>query len=111
MEREINGKDLLNDNNFNSVQEAFLQANIYWQQEEYEKAIEVYDLITDYWPEHPPSWHNKGFSYYQLGRYEEAMECFDKALKYNPNSVYSMFYKSSIYMEEDHENAEGMIVK
>lgn len=40
------------------------------------------------------------------------MKCFDKALEYNPNSVYSMFYKSSIYMEEeDFMNAEDMIIK
>lgn len=53
LEREINGKNLLNDNNFNSIEEAILQANIYWQRDEYEKAIEVYDLITDFLPEHP----------------------------------------------------------
>ena len=112
LKRENNGKDLLSESNFNSIDEAFLQGNIYWQQEEYEKAIEAFDFITDIMPNHPPSWHNKGFSYYQLGRYEEAMKNFDEALKYNPNSQYSMFYKSSIYMEEgDFENAEDWIVK
>ena len=112
LKRENNGKDLLSESNFNSIDEAFLLGNIYWQQEEYEKAIEAFDFITDIMPNHPPSWHNKGFSYYQLGRYEEAMKNFDEALKYNPNSQYSMFYKSSIYMEEgDFENAEDWIVK
>lgn len=112
LKRENNGKDLLSESNFNSIDEAFLQGNIYWQQEEYEKAIEAFDFITDIMPNHPPSWHNKGFSYYQLGRYDEAMKNFDEALKYNPNSQYSMFYKSSIYMEEgDFENAEDWIVK
>ena len=112
LKRENNGKDLLSESNFNSIDEAFLQGNIYWQQEEYEKAIEAFDFITDIMPNHPPSWHNKGFSYYQLGRYDEAIKNFDEALKYNPNSQYSMFYKSSIYMEEgDFENAEDWIVK
>ena len=112
LELELNRKDQLNDNNFNSIQEALMQADIYSKQKEYEKAIEVYDSITEVMPEQPPAWNKKGYAYYQLGRYGEAMKCYDKALEYNPNSAPSMFYKSLIYINlEDFENAEDMIVK
>ena len=112
LEVELNGKDSLKNSPFNTIQEAFIQADIYSQRREYGKAIEVYDLITDIMPEQPPAWNKKGYAYYQLGRTEEAIKCFDKALQYNPNSAYSMFYKSLVYMGlEDYENAQDMIVQ
>lgn len=112
LELELNGKDSHNDSPFNSIEEAFIQADIYSQRKEYAKAIEVYDLITDSIPEQPPAWNKKGYAYYQLGRNEEAIKCFDKALEYNPNSAYSMFYKSLVYMGlEDYESAQDMIVQ
>lgn len=112
LEVELNGGDSLKNSPFNTIQEAFIQADIYSQRREYGKAIEVYDLITDIMPEQPPAWNKKGYAYYQLGRNEEAIKCFDKALEYNPNSAYSMFYKSLVYMGlEDYENAEDMIVQ
>ena len=119
LEREINGQDLLNENIFNSIREAFIQKDLYLQREEYEKAIEVLDLITDFMPEKPSPWIDKGYAYYYLGKYEEAMkyldmalECFDDASEYNPNRAYAMCYKSLVYIEwEDFKNAEDMIVK
>ena len=112
LELTLNKKDQINEGHFNSVKEAFMQADIYMAQNDYEKAIGVYDLITDITPEQPPAWNKKGYAYSQLGKYEEAIKCFDKALEYNPNSAYSMFYKSMVYMNlEDFENAQDMIIK
>lgn len=119
LEREINGKDLLNDNKFNSIEEAFIQKNIYLQRGEYEKANEVLDFIIEIQPEQPIPWIDKGYAYYYLGNYEEAMKNLDKALEYfdtaseyNPNRAYALSYKSLVYIEwEDFENAEDIIVK
>lgn len=112
LELELNRNNPLKDSPFNSIQEAFMQATIYSEEKEYEKAIEIYDIITNIWPDQPPAWNKKGYAYYQLGKYEEAIKCLDKALEYNPNSAYSLFYKSMVYMQlEDYENAEYMIVQ
>ena len=88
LKREINGKDLPKDDNFNSIQDAILQAEIYSARNEYEKAIEVYDLIIDTLINEPDSaeiYKIKGLALINLNRFEEAIECYDKSLKINPN--------------------------
>ena len=96
----------------NSLEEALNQADTYWEEKEYEKVIEVYDLISDSMPKQPLVWNRKGDAYYQLGRYEEAIECFDKSFEYNSHSPFPLYYKTLSYMNlEDYENAEDMIVQ
>ena len=96
----------------NSLEDALNQADTYWEEKEYEKVIEVYDLISDSMPKQPLVWNRKGDAYYQLGRYEEAIECFDKAFEYNPHFPFPLYYKTLSYMGlEDYENAEDTIVQ
>lgn len=96
----------------NSLEEALNQADTYWEEKEYEKVIEVYDLISDSMPKQPLVWNRKGGAYYQLGRYEEAIKCFDKAFEYNPHFPFPLYYKTLSYMNlEDYENAEDVIVQ
>ena len=96
----------------NSLEDALNQADTYWEEKEYEKVIEVYDLISDSMPKQPLVWNRKGDAYYQLGRYEEAIECFDKAFEYNPHFPFPLYYKTLSYMNlEDYENAENTVVQ
>ena len=96
----------------NSLEDALNQADTYWEEKEYEKVIEVYDLISDSMPKQPLVWNRKGDAYYQLGRYEEAIECFDKAFEYNPHFPFPLYYKTLSYMGlEDYENAEDVIIQ
>lgn len=96
----------------NSLEDALNQADTYWEEEDYEKVIEVYDLISDSMPKQPLVWNRKGDAYYQLGRYEEAIECFDKAFEYNPHFPFPLYYKTLSYMNlEDYENAENTVVQ
>ena len=96
----------------NSLEDALNQADTYWEEEDYEKVIEVYDLISDSMPKQPLVWNRKGDAYYQLGRYEEAIECFDKAFEYNPHFPFPLYYKTLCYMGlEDYENAENTVVQ
>lgn len=96
----------------NSLEDALNQADTYWKEKEYEKVIEVYDLISDSMPKQPLVWNRKGDAYYQLGRYEEAIECFDKAFEYNPHFPFPLYYKTLSYIGlEDYENAEDVIVQ
>lgn len=110
LELEINKKDLLHDNNFNSIQEAIMQATVYSSWKEYEKAIEVYDLIIGILPEQSLAWKEKGCAYYHLGKYEEALKCLDKAMKYDPDNIDLLYYNSLVYIKlEDYESAHDMI--
>ena len=110
LELEINKKDLLHDNNFNSIQEAIMQATVYSSWKEYEKAIEVYDLIIGILPEQPLAWKEKGCAYYHLGKYEEVLKCLDKAMKYDPDNIDLLYYNSLVYIKlEDYESAHDMI--
>ena len=96
----------------NSLEDALNQADTYWEEKEYEKVIEVYDLISDSMPKQPLVWNRKGDAYYQLGRYEEAIECFDKAFEYNPHFPFPLYYKILSYMGlEDYNNAEDAVVQ
>lgn len=96
----------------NSLEDALNQADTYWKEKEYEKVIEVYDLISDSMPKQPLVWNRKGDAYYQLGRYEEAIECFDKSFEYNPHFPFPLYYKTLSYIGlEDYENAEDLIVQ
>ena len=107
IEMELKIDEKIKDTPFNSVQEAFLQADIYSEMGQYDKEIEVYELINEIMPSQPPAWNKQGMAYYHLGKYGEAISCYDKALKYNPNSSVAMFYKALAYMNmDDWEAAE-----
>ena len=107
IEMELKIDEKIKDTPFNSVQEAFLQADIYSEMGQYEKEIEVYELINELMPSQPPAWNKQGMAYCRLGKYDEAISCYDKALKYNPNSSVAMFYKALAYMNLDDWQAAG----
>lgn len=112
LELELNRENQINDIHFNSIEEALNQADTYWEDNEYEKVIEIYDSINDLMPKQPLVWNRKGNAYFHLGRYEEAIECFDKAFEYNPHFPFPLYYKTLCYMGlEDYENAENTVVQ
>ena len=112
LEVELKREKPINNIPFNSIEDALTQADTYWELKDYEKVIEVYDLISDSMPKQPLVWNRKGDAYYQLGRYEEAIECFDKAFEYNPHFPFPLYYKTLCYMGlEDYENAENTVVQ
>ena len=66
LEHKVKTDQLFKDTLFKSLPEAFMQASIYSNMEDYENAIKVYDLITDRIPIHLSAWRDKAFAYTQL---------------------------------------------
>jgi tetratricopeptide (TPR) repeat protein len=68
------------------------QGNQYYLKGEYDKAIELYEMIT-YDTNYVKSWYNEGVVLFKSSRYSQAVDCFDKVLAINPNDTTAQYYK------------------
>lgn len=78
---------------------------IYFRNNEYDKALAIYDFNAKLFPESARPFQNKGISYYKLGELEKAKYNLEKALKINPKNKYAKQYLSAV------EDAEKTISK
>jgi Zn-dependent metalloprotease len=64
--------------------QSFMQeGNNYFLKEQYNKAIEYYDLLIND-RNYANAWHNKGLSLELLGYHKKAIDCFDKSIEMEP---------------------------
>jgi len=73
---------------------------IYFRQEKYEKAEEVYRKLVGESPDAHTLYYNLGLIYYKLQRMEEAESAFLKALELTEENPKINFYLGSIYERE-----------
>lgn len=78
-------------------------ANEYYQSQNWTKAIESYEKISQAEPQNPNALIRLGNSYYQLKKYQEAITAFEKAekIKVNPNNSYNLAAVYSILDQEE----------
>jgi tetratricopeptide (TPR) repeat protein len=73
---------------------------IYFRNNEYEKAIAIYDFNAKLFPKSDRPYQNKGISYYKMGELEKAKVNLEKALKLNPENNYVQKYLGLIADKE-----------
>ncbi|WP_080946402.1 tetratricopeptide repeat protein [Orientia tsutsugamushi] len=57
--------------------------------EQYQEAIENFDLAIKYQPDFSEAYYNKGIALNELGRHQEAIESCNLAIKYDSDNVYA----------------------
>lgn len=78
----------------------------YFQQGEYEKAIDAYTEYLRLEPTHIKSLYNRGRAYEELGKYSEALEDFTAVLKEDPTNVNALLSIAAdyYYRLQDYDN-------
>ncbi len=59
----------------------FKKGNKFFNEGEYEKAIECYKKVTQINPKDAEAWNNKGVAYDKLGDYKKAIKCYNKVIE------------------------------
>lgn len=78
----------------------------YFQNGEYQKAIEAYTEYLRLEPTHLKSLYNRGRAYEELGEFEKALADFNKVLKEDPQNVNALLSITAdyYYRQQDYEN-------
>jgi tetratricopeptide (TPR) repeat protein len=59
----------------------FTLANIYFQQEDYEKAVPIYETAVEKYPKFRRAWRNLGLIYVREGEFEKALPALTKVIE------------------------------
>jgi tetratricopeptide (TPR) repeat protein len=78
---------------------------IYFRNQEYEKALAIYDLNAKIFPKSDRPYQSKGLSYYAMEDLGKAKTNFKKALDMNPENKYAKKYLELIAEKSDDELA------
>ncbi len=73
----------------------FSTAGKFYDEENYEKAIEFYDKAIDINPKNAEAWNNKGYALYNLKKYDEAIKCYNNAIEINPEYAVAIYNKGT----------------
>lgn len=78
----------------------------YFQQGEYQKAIDAYTEYLRLEPTHIKSLYNRGRAYEEIGKYSEALEDFNAVLKEDPTNENALLSVAAdyYYRLQDYEN-------
>lgn len=64
--------------------------------EDFEKAIEYYNIYLNKVPYSDSAWYNLGILYNKTNRLKDAVEAYDFALAVNPENIFALFNKGNI---------------
>lgn len=81
---------------FQQASERYNQANSFFHNQEFERAIEAYDNALQSNPLFVSAWNNKGYALQNLERYEEAIIAYDQAISIDPSFVLPLFNKGLV---------------
>jgi len=80
----------------------FITGNNYYDEGNYNKSIECYEMAIQENQQFADAWYNKGTALCKLGRYREAINAFKHALEINPNHAKA---KQNLQAIEEEQNA------
>lgn len=73
------------------------QANCYYQQKEFEKAVELYQRAVELSSVKPVTWRNMGLALFQLNRCEEAISSLETYLEQCPHDLDVVHVAGDLY--------------
>ncbi|MFX1521238.1 MAG: tetratricopeptide repeat protein [Promethearchaeota archaeon] len=68
-----------------TAEDHFVKGNEYFEQGEFEKAIEEYQKAVEIDPNFYQAWNKMGDAYNTLGNAEQALECYERSLEIKPD--------------------------
>ena len=75
------------------------QGNYHYDNEEYDKAIEIFKKVLEFNSNDDLNWYCLGRSYCQNGEYQEAINSLLKAVELNPDNELNWYWLGSSYYE------------
>ncbi len=92
--------------------ESTIMGDKYFEQGEYQKAIDAYNNYLEINPRNIKSIYNRGRSYEELGNQKKAMSDFEHVLKLDPKNVSALLsIGKNYYREENYDQALFFINK
>ena len=79
----------------------YKQANQFFEQGQYEKAIDQYDQFLEYKPDHVESIYNKGRAFEELGEFEKSLASYEKTLEIEPKNVNALMSLGKHYFRNE----------
>ena len=76
---------------------AFYRGNFYHERQQYEEALEQYDLCLTLEHDFPEALYNRGTTYSKMERYEEALADYNQALKIKPDFPEAVYNKACLF--------------
>ena len=99
-------------NNSASSNDLLEEGKTYYNNGEYDKAIEIFKKAVEINPNDDDSWRWLGNSYYKNGQYQEAIKSFKKAVELNPNDANNYYWLGRSYNDnEQYKEAINSLVK
>lgn len=99
-------------NNSASSNDLLEEGKTYYNNGEYDKAIEIFKKAVELNPDNELNWHWLGTSYNQNGQYQEAIQSLLKAVELNPNKGVNWYYLGNSYINnEKYEDAIKSLLK
>ena len=93
-------------NNSASSNDLLEEGKTYYNNGEYDKAIEIFKKAVELNPDDYSNWNWLGSSYNQNGEYQEAINSLLKAIELNPNDAYNYYWLGfSYYGNGEYERA------
>jgi len=90
----------------NNAQYWFRYGLFCFNMEQYDEALNCYDISLKINPNYDKVWYNKGLILSIRKRYKEAIECYDKTLQINPEKIDALYNKACNYRDlEDFNEA------
>lgn len=99
-------------NNSASSNDLLEEGKTYYNNGEYDKAIEIFKKVVELYPNDDYNWYNLGVSYNKNEQYQEAINSFLKVVELNPNDDDSWYWLGISYgMNSQYDKAIETLLK
>ena len=113
LDDEVDLEDLAKTNGHfdeNDPYDLCMRGELYFDEENYEKAIEYFDLSLKILPNQPNVLKYKSLALCELKKYKKALKCLDKALEIDGDDIDYYIEKIHVYKEMgDYENIKKVL--